>query len=130
LLFFLRVLAQALVAFLSLSFLPAMEAWYSGLIPYHVLLPIQLVMLSLMIKICIDCSRGKGFFAIPSKRWGGFLIAFSAIYFSSMVLRYILTMIFGPEQRWFGGTIPIFFHFVLAGFIFTFGRFHTETDAT
>ena len=33
-----------------------------------------------------------------------------------MALRYVLTMIFQPEMRWLGDTIPIFFHFVLAAF--------------
>jgi hypothetical protein len=51
------------------------------------------------------------------------LIAFSAIYAGAMTLRYVLTMIYRPEMRWLGGTIPIFFHFVLAAFLFTWGRY-------
>jgi hypothetical protein len=33
----LRVGGQALVAFFDLPFLPAMQAWYSGLVPYEYL---------------------------------------------------------------------------------------------
>ena len=42
-LFVLRVVGQALVAFLGVWFLPPMQAWYSGLLPYTYLLPAQLI---------------------------------------------------------------------------------------
>jgi hypothetical protein len=125
LLFFVRVLGQALVAFLSVSWLPAMEQWYSGLIPYPILFTIQLVMLVFMVKISMDISRGAGFFAVRRPGWSRFLVSFSAIYAGAMVLRYVLTMALHPEQRWLGGTIPIFFHFVLAGFLLRWGHFHS-----
>ena len=57
LLFFVRVLGQALVAFFCVSWLPAMEQWYSGLIPYPTLFTIQLVMLVFMVKISTDITR-------------------------------------------------------------------------
>ncbi len=50
-LFVLRVVGQALVAFLDVEFLPPMEAWYSGLMPYEVLLPSQIVIVAVMAKI-------------------------------------------------------------------------------
>lgn len=128
-LFFLRVIGQALVAFLRVSFLPPMEEWYSGLIPYPILLPIQILILLFQIKVCTDFSRGSGFFVFPRKRMGYFLRWFSYLYFASMALRYVVTMALFPEQRWFGGTIPIFFHFVLAGFLFTLGRYHVRWNA-
>jgi hypothetical protein len=126
LLFFGRVLGQALVAFFSVRWLPAMHGWHSGLIPYSILLAIQLVMLVIMIKISWNISRGSGFFARRQPSWSRYLVGFSAIYAGAMVLRYILTMIFLPEMRWLGGTIPVFFHFVLAAFLFTWGRFHAQ----
>ena len=43
LLFGARVLGQALVEFAGVTWLPAMEAWYSGLVPYGVLLPAQML---------------------------------------------------------------------------------------
>jgi hypothetical protein len=126
LLFFLRVLGQPLVAFLSVSWLPAMEQWHSGLLPYPLLLAIQLFMLVVMIKIAMDISRGTGFFGRQRPGWSHFLVSFSAIYAGAMVFRYVLTMISQPEMRWLGGTIPILFHFVLAGFIFVWGDFHAQ----
>jgi hypothetical protein len=126
LLFFCRVSGQALVAFLEVNWLPAMEQWYSGLISYPILLPVQVVMVVFMVKISMDIRRGEGFFARRRPGWAAFLIGFAAFYAAAMALRYVFTMILRPELRWLGGTIPIFFHFVLAGFIFTWGRFHSS----
>ena len=122
-LFFLRVVGQALVAFFSVSWLPAMQQWFSGLIPYPVLLTIQIIMLVFMVKISMDIWLGTGRFATPRPFYPRFLVGFSAIYAGAMALRYVLTMIYWPEMRWLGGTIPIFFHFVLAAFLFTWGRY-------
>ncbi len=47
----------------------------------------------------------------------------AGIYALSMVVRYGLTMALHPELRWFTGTIPIWFHLVLATFIFTLGHY-------
>jgi len=124
LLFALRVLGQALVAFFGVTWLPVMEQWFSGLIPYPALLIIQLLMLRLMIKVAAEIWRGKGFYAEARPHWSQFLRRFSAVYAAIMVLRYILTMILQPEMRWFGGAIPITFHFVLAAFIFVLGCYH------
>ena len=123
-LFALRVLGQVLVAFAGVAWLPAMEQWFSGLIPYPALLAIQLLMLILMGKITREIWLRAGFFAELRPHWSPFLMKFSAVYAGAMGLRYVVTMILRPEMRWFGGTIPIYFHFVLAGFIFVLGRYH------
>lgn len=126
LLFTLRVLGQALVAFFHVTFLPPMREWFSGLIPYPVLLPIQGVIVVLLFKGAADCARGRGFFARPRIKIGRFLRGLSYLYFAAMVLRYIVTMALYPDRRWFGGAIPIFFHWVLAGYLFVLGYFHTR----
>lgn len=123
-LFACRVIGQALVAFIGVPWLPAMEQWFSGVIPYPILLIIQILMLVLMTKVSGDVWRGKGTFAVVRPHWPNFLIKFSACYAGLMAFRYLLTMILRPEMRWFGQTIPIFFHFVLAGFIFVLGHYH------
>lgn len=126
--FFLRVLGQVLVAFFQVEFLPPMAEWYSGLLPYPVLLPIQLLILVVQAKIFLDIWRGAGFFAIRRPRAGKVLCGFSYVYFAAMVLRYVLTMSFYPERRWFTGTIPIFFHWVLAAYLFVLGQFQVGAD--
>ncbi len=42
-----------------------------------------------------------------------------------LVPRYVVVMTLYPE-RWLGGTIPIFFHWVLAAYLFAYGRFHAR----
>jgi hypothetical protein len=125
-LFFLRIIGQFLVAYRAVPFLPPMSEWSSGLIPYPILLPIQILILFGMTLICYDFARGTGFFLVQRRKVGLGLLYFSYIYFGSMVLRYIITMTLHPEQRWFGGAIPIIFHWILAAYIFTLGHFHTS----
>ena len=120
-LFALRVAGQALVAFLHVGFLPPMSAWYSGLVPYAVLLPVQLVILAIMARINVDLTAGAGTFATPRPRLGRGLRWFALVYVLAMVVRYVVTMMLHPEQRWLGGTIPIVFHWVLAAYVFVWG---------
>ena len=121
-LFFLRVLGQALVAFFDVGFLPSMEHWYSGLLPYPILLPVQIVILCVQAKINTGLSRNAGYFSLPHPRAGRFLQDFAYVYAGAMILRYALTMANFPERRWFGeGTIPSAFHVVLAAYLFVVG---------
>lgn len=122
--FFLRVLGQVLVAFWGVSWLPPMDAWYSGLLPYPYLLPSQVLIIVLYGKVCLDVTRGEGFFVQPHPMFGRAVLVFGYVYLAAMVLRYVIRMSLYPEARWFGGTIPIFFHWVLAAFIIVFGRYH------
>jgi hypothetical protein len=128
-LFFLRVIGQVLVAFFVVPVLPPMAEWYSGLLPYPVLLPVQLAMLVVMPKINWDISRGVGLFARPRPKVGRLLAWVSVLYAAAMVLRYVLTMVLHPERRWLHGTIPIVFHWVLAGYLWTLGRYHARVRA-
>jgi len=123
-----RILGQLLVALFDVSWLPPMEKWFSGVIPYPLLLVIQLLMVLLMCKITKEIWLNVGFYAEQRGHWSQFLKRFSMVYAGSMVLRYLLTMMLQPEMRWFGGVIPITFHFVLAAFIFTLGDYHSETN--
>ncbi len=123
-LFCLRVIGQMLVAFFNVSFLPAMVEWYSGLIPYPLLLPLQIVIIALMFKVCLDFTYGKGVFVRPYRPFRGAVLYFGYLYLIAMVLRYIVRMSLYPEERWFGGTIPIIFHWVLASFVILFGHHH------
>ncbi len=124
--FFLRVLGQLIVELFEPGFLPPNEEWYSGLIPYPILLPTQIVILGVQWAISRDLWRGKGRFATLRPRMGAWLCRLSVLYFALMLVRYIAVMILYPEQRWFGGTIPIFFHWILAGYLFGYGRYHAR----
>lgn len=126
-LFILRVVGQVLVVAFAPPWLPPMEQWYSALLPYPVLLPLQIALIVLMAKICRDVTAGNGYFAFGSARVGRRLIGLSVIYFAVMIARYAIHMTLHPEARWLGGTIPIIFHFVLATFVLLLGRHYTSS---
>lgn len=126
--FLLRVLGQVLVVFFQVRFLPPMEEWYSGLLPYPLLLPIQIAILVVQSLITRDLWRGDGVFAVGRPRAGRALMRLSYVYFAAMLLRYVLTMWWFPERRWFHGTIPIVFHWVLAAYLFSLGKYYAAAD--
>lgn len=108
-----RVLGQALVAFFDVTWLPTMDAWFSGLLRYPVLLTIQIVILLVQAVIDRDVWRGHGFFARQWPRAGRRLQWFACAYALSMIVRYLVTL---------SHPIPIVFHWVLAAYLFTLGR--------
>ena len=123
-LFALRVLGQAFVITRAPRWLPSNEHWYSGLLPYRFLLPAQLLFLAIMIAITMAVYRDEPFFATDG--WGRaapILVVISGVYFVSMALRYVLTMVLRPERRWFKRTIPIWFHMVLAIALWAFADY-------
>ena len=123
-LFILRVLGQLLVAIGWGAFLPPMEEWFSGVIPYPQLLAFQIAIIILYSKACLDFTRGCGFFAIPRRKLGVGLLSFGSMYLVIMVLRYVVRMSLYPHERWTGGSIPIFLHWVLASFLLIVGTYH------
>ena len=101
-----------------------MEKWYSGLLPYPYLLPAQIVIISLLLKVNLDLGRGTGFFARSYRVFGRGVLYFGYVYLVAMIVRYIVRMSLYPEERWFGGAIPIVFHWVLATYVILFGLHH------
>ena len=61
-LFALRIAGQLAAAVFDVSFLPQFKDWYSGLVPYPLLLPVQILLLGLMLAIVRDIARAHGFF--------------------------------------------------------------------
>ena len=116
-LFLARVIGQALVAFLGVTWLPPMEAWYSGLLPYQILLPVQAIILAAQTVLDRDVWRGHGFFARRRPRAGRRLQWLAAVYALVMLLRLAVDR----SHR-----IPIAFHWVLAAYLFTVGRLQTR----
>ena len=129
-LFCLRVLGQASVAFLGVEFLPPMAAWYSGLMSYPWLLSSQIVIILAFTAVCLDFTRGRGLFVQPRRAVGRLCLALGAFYLGVMVSRYAIRMSLFPDERWTGGSIPIFFHWVLAAFVLVFGSHHWLGDRT
>ena len=101
-----------------------MEEWYSGLIPYGPLLTAQVLIIILLSYVSLSFARGVGYFVRPNRRLGRGLVIFGALYLTAMIIRYIGRMSLLPDERWTGGSIPIFFHWVLATYVLVVGQYH------
>ncbi len=101
-----------------------MEQW--NFVPYPVLLPIQLVFVSVMVWIDVSFTLNAEISTAKNPGIGNFLIVFSAVYVMAMTVRYAIRMHRHPDQRWFGGTIPIVFHIVLASYLYTLGIYYVS----
>ena len=122
-LFLARVIGQVLVAFFHVTFLPPMPEWYSGLLPYPALLPSQILILAFMAKVNLDATRRQGYFMTPHPKVGKLLLGAAILYAAVMVVRYFVSGQLHPERRfWPPGSIPIVFHFVLAGYVYVMSR--------
>ncbi len=115
--FVVRVLGQVFVGVTAPPWLPPMEQWYSGLLPYPVLLPTQIVLIGIMMRFARRVTRHGGRLPDDPRR-STWLARASCVYAAVMVVRYAMQMVLRPEWRWFGHTIPIVFHLVLAGWLY------------
>jgi hypothetical protein len=118
-LFLFRVVGQIEVLLQAPAWLPAMEAWYSGLLPYPLLLPAQILILMFM---CYFNARAATHLSSGHSRWHTPLRVFALLYFASMVIRLIVQLGRGAEDALAAGGIPIAFHWVLALYLLTFAR--------
>jgi hypothetical protein len=124
LLFVGRVVGQVAVALAAPSWLPPMSQW--NLLPYRYLLPIQAVFVAVMTTVSAAFLRGTddGVLTEPRPAVGTAVLTVSGVYAGAMAVRYVIRMKHRPGQRWFGGTIPIVFHWVLAAFLLVYGVYN------
>jgi hypothetical protein len=115
--FLTRVLGQIEVLLLAPPWLPPFSAWESGLIPYPVLLPLQILLIAWMAVIASDHSRESGRMWVARPRVRKRLNAFAAGYASVMLLRLAVTAALPPHSVVDRGLIPILAHWNLAGFV-------------
>ena len=113
---------STLVEFFEVTFLPPSKEWFSGIISYPILLVFQIVIILVMAQVATDITKGTGRFSHSTPLTAKSLRIFGSIYLLSMILRYIIRMYIYPEERWTGGCIPIFFHWVLATFVLAWGN--------
>jgi hypothetical protein len=133
LLFAARVIGQLETALLEPDWLPDMDAWYSGLLPYPLLLPLQIGILMLMAVVAWNPRVRRGHFARAYPRGALALRLFAGVYFAVMALRLAANLVDNGGEFWREGAIPVAFHWVLALFILVSGRgpslhFHPQGD--
>ncbi len=125
-LFIARVAGQLVTLLYAPPWLPPMEERYSGLVPYPLLLPVQIAIVALMIFMILQVRRRVP----PSPRLARNITLFAVIYAAAMLVRFILLRTRHPELQWYrGGMIPIFFHWVLAAFLLTYASARRVTPA-
>jgi hypothetical protein len=120
--FVVRVVGQIEALLLAPRWLPKFSAWESGLIPYPLLLPIQILLIAWMTAIAGDHSRGSGPMWVTDSRVRSRLTAFAALYASVMLVRLVVTAALPPHSVADRGLIPILAHWDLAGFIALLAR--------
>jgi hypothetical protein len=120
--FLVRVVGQIEVLLLAPPWLPPFSAWESGLIPYSVLLPLQILVVAWMGAIVSDHRRGSGPMWVESFPVRHRLNAFALIYASIMLVRLIVTAALPPHSVIDRGLIPILAHWDLAAFIALLSR--------
>ena len=115
LLFALRVSGQLLVVAGVAPFLPPMDEWQSGLLPYPLLLASQILILAVLVSVCLQFTRGTGYF-VKRRTWlGTFLWIAGWLYAIGMIVRYAVL------RR---DAIPVVFHIVLATFLLVVAHHH------
>ena len=121
-LFFVRVIGQIEVLLLQPAWLPSMPAWYSGLLPYPLLLPIQIALLMLMCVLALKAAQRPRGGGEDRRRWAKPLRALALLYFAIMAVRLILTVRLYGADFYLHGAIPIAFHWVLALYLLVWTR--------
>lgn len=114
-LFFARVVGQVEVWLVAPNWLPEASAWYSGLLPYPILLPTQIAILMLMSVVAM---RAR----VASPRLGLVLRSLALVYFITMAVRLVLTVWAHGTLFYMHGAIPVAFHWILALFLLVLGR--------
>jgi hypothetical protein len=121
-----RVLGQLEALLLAPDWLPDMDAWYSGLLPYYLLLPAQILLLMLMSVVAWNRRIRSGAFARANPRAAGALRIFALLYFTVMAVRLGVNINGNGAEFWREGAIPVAFHWVLALFVLVSGRVPAE----
>ena len=117
-----RVIGQIEALLLEPDWLPSMEAWYSGLMPYYLLLPAQIALLMFMAVVAWNRRVRTGRFAAAHPRLATALRVAAYRYLAGMSLRLLLNLIENGEDFWRSGAIPVAFHWVLALFLLVAAR--------
>ena len=88
LLFALRVLGQLLVVAGLALFLPPMDDWQSGRLPYPLLLASQTLIVGVLVTVCTQFSRVNGYFVRRHDWLATPLWIVEWIYAAGMIVRY------------------------------------------
>jgi hypothetical protein len=121
-----RIVGQMIQRWAPQSFLPPFHSFQGSSLPYGVLLPIQILILSAMIRSTRNVGRGT---SRPNARLGAFLALFGGLYLFIAVTRIGIGLLAPEAGPWFRAWIPAAFHVVLAAFVVSLARYHRMSHA-
>jgi hypothetical protein len=121
-LFAARTIGQFEVMLLAPAWLPPMDAWYSGLMPYYLLLPAQVALLMIMTAVACNRRVRTGRFAAANPRAARALRFAAYVYLGVMTIRLGVNVFAHGAEFWREGAIPVAFHWVLALFLLVSAR--------
>ncbi len=116
-----RVAGQALQYWDAQAFLPPAHAFQGSKLPYWLLLPAQLAILAVMLRLAWRVQQRK---LVPSRRTGRMLAWAGGAYMALSLTRIALGLVLPDAPAWFRAWIPALFHVVLSGFVLTLYRYH------
>lgn len=120
LLFLARVVGQLGVFLNIFPFLPPMDEWQSGLLLYPLLLTSQVAILGIMVLLRRTLPRLRRKLGSHARKVVIAVRVFATIYALIMILRFVFFIASWVRGVHFlGGWIPIVFHWLLAGYLFT-----------
>jgi hypothetical protein len=117
-----RVIGQVETVLTAPGWLPDMDSWYSGLLPYPLLLPVQVGILMVMAVVAWNPRVRTGAFSQSSPRAACALRMFAFLYFVVMAVRLAVNIKVNRGDFWSEGAIPVAFHWVLALFVLVAAR--------
>jgi len=123
-LFVFRLVAQLIQVWYPVAFLPSFEAWQSGALPYPLLFVSQVTIAGLCVRVVWRMFKDT---VVPAYKKGTILLHLGGLYAGVMSIRLFVALTVAPEHFWFSARLPTIFHFVLAAFIFVYGRFHVSS---
>jgi hypothetical protein len=111
------VIGQVEIMLLAPDWLSPMEAWLPAPLPYHLLLPAQILVLVIMAAMAGNPRLRDGSFAAENPGTARTWRVLALMYFAFMAGRLALNLIDHGEDFWHHGAIPVAIHWVLALFL-------------
>lgn len=117
----LRVLAQAIQAMQPTTLLPPSSAFEGSLVPYAILLPLQVVVVILLSQVTLAVASGQ---VLPQPEYGTRLLVGGGLYAAICVLRILLGLTWPEAPAWCRAWIPAVTHLLLASYLLVLAGHH------
>ncbi len=102
------------------SVLPPFEAWHGAVLPYPLLVAVQVVIILMLAWIAWRVRNDT----ISPRRWKyRMCFGLGGVYFGFMAFRLLAGLTFLADHAWLSKSLPAFFHVGLATFVLVLGQY-------